>query len=96
MRILGALLCFAIGVAGQALVIWLATKIVRLDCTLREALIIAVICSLLVLIARIGVLIAVITFFVLVLKWLKADPVKAVLMSMVTLLLQLLIVWATL
>ncbi len=96
MSIVAALLCFSIGVVGQAALIWLATKIVRLDCTFREAVIVAVICSLLLLIPKIGFLVAAITFFVLLIKWLQADPVEAVLMSLVTCLLQLLLVWATL
>jgi len=91
-----AALCFSIGVVGQAVLIWLATKIVRLDGTFREAIIIAIICSLLLLIPKIGLLLAAITFFVLLIKWLQADPVDAVLMSLVTCLLQLLLVWATL
>ena len=96
MTIIAALLCFSIGVVGQAVLIWLATKIVRLDGTFREAIIIAIICSLLLLIPKIGLLLAAITFFVLLIKWLQADPVDAVLMSLVTCLLQLLLVWATL
>ena len=68
---------------------------VRLDCTFREA-VIAAICSLLLLIPKMGFLIAAITFFVLLINWLQVDPVDAVLMSAVTCRLQLLLAWARL
>jgi predicted PurR-regulated permease PerM len=91
MNILAALLCFSIGVIIQSLVIWVATKIVRLICTFRQALLISVICNLLVFIPVVGVLVSVITFFVLLSKWLQADAVDAVLVALVTLGLQLVI-----
>ena len=98
MRILGivfgALLCFSIGVVGQSLVIWLATKMVRLICTLRQALLISVICNVLVFIPMIGILASVITFFVLLSKWLEAEAVDAGLVALVTLGLQFVIGFA--
>ena len=96
MSILAALLCFTIGVVGQAALIWLATKVVRLDCRFSEAVVISVICSLLLLIPKIGFAVAAITFFVVLMKWLQADPVDAVLVSAVTCVLQFLVVWAIL
>jgi predicted PurR-regulated permease PerM len=79
MNILTALLCFSIGVVVQSLVIWVATKIVRLVCSIRQALLISVICNLLVFIPMVGIFVSVITFFVLLSKWLEADAVDAVL-----------------
>jgi hypothetical protein len=96
MTVVAAIICFAIGVAGQAAIIWAATKIVRLECTFREAAIIAVVCSLILLIPKIGFLLAAITFFILLIKWLDADVTEAVLLSAVTCLLQMLLLWATL
>jgi hypothetical protein len=96
MSFLAAVICFSISVVGQAAIIWVATKIVRLDCTFREAAIVAVICSLLLLIPKIGFLLAAITFFTLLIKWLDADLTEAVLLSVVTCLLQMLLLWATL
>ena len=91
MSTLAALLCFSIGVVVQSLVIWVATKVVRLICTFRQALLISVICNLLVLIPVVGVFVSVITFFVLLSKWLEADAVDAALVALVTLGLQFLI-----
>ena len=96
MTIVAAILCFSIGVVGQAAIIWAATKIVRLDCTFREAAIVAVICSLILLIPKIGFLLAAITFFTLLIRWLDADMTEAILLSVVTCLLQMLLLWATL
>ena len=96
MSIVAALLCFGIGVVGQSLIIWAATKIVRLDCTFREAAIVAVICSLVLLIPKVGFLLAAITFFTLLIKWLDADVTEAILLSVVTCLLQMLLLWTTL
>jgi hypothetical protein len=96
MNFLAAVICFSISVVGQAAIIWAATKIVRLDCPFREAAIVAVICSLLLLIPKIGFLLAAITFFTLLIKWLDADLTEAVLLSVVTCLLQMLLLWATL
>jgi hypothetical protein len=88
MNIVALLLCFSIGVVVQSLVIWVATKIVRLICTFRQALLISVICNLLIFIPLVGIFVSVITFFVLLSKWLEADPVDAVLVALVTLGLQ--------
>src|SRR5256885_1188001 len=85
MNILAALLCFLVGVLVQSLVIWVATKIVRLTCTLRQAVLISIICNLLVFIPVVGIFVSVITFFVLLSKWLEADAVDAVLVALVTL-----------
>ena len=92
--IFGALLCFSIGVVGQSLVIWLATKMVRLICTWRQALLISVICNVVAFIPIIGILASVITFFVLLSKWLEAEAVDAGLVALVTLGLQLVIGFA--
>ena len=91
MSTLAALLCFSIGVVVHSLVIWVATKVVRLICTFRQALLISVICNLLVLIPVVGIFVSVITFFVLLSKWLEADAVDAALVALVTLGLQFLI-----
>jgi hypothetical protein len=96
MSFVTAIICFAIGLVGQSAIIWAATKIVRLECTFREAMTIAVICSLLLLIPKVGFLLAAIAFFTLLVKWLDADFVEAVLLSVVTCLLQVLLIWATL
>jgi hypothetical protein len=96
MSLIAAIICFAIGLVGQSAIIWAATKIVRLDCTFREAMTIALICSLILLIPKVGFLLAAITFFTLLIKWLDADLVDAVLLSVVTCLLQMLLIWATL
>ena len=96
MNFVAVVLCFSISVVGQAAIIWAATRIVRLDCTFREAGIVAVICSLLLLIPKIGFLLAGIAFFTLLIKWLNADLTDAVLLSVVTCLLQMLLLWATL
>jgi hypothetical protein len=96
MSFVAAIICFAIGLVGQSAIIWAATKIVRLECTFREAMTIAVICSLLLLIPKVGFLLAAIAFFTLLVKWLDADFVEAVLLSVVTCLLQVLLIWATL
>jgi len=94
MNFITALLCFAIGVVVQSLVIWIATKIVRLVCTFRQALLISVICNLLVFIPVIGILVSLIAFFVLLNKWLDADAMDSALVAMVTLGLRFLIGFA--
>jgi hypothetical protein len=94
MNILAALLCFSIGVVVQTLVIWLATKIVRLICTFRQALLVSVICSALAIIPVAGIFISVIAFFILLSKWLDADAVDAALTALVTLGLRFMIAWA--
>jgi predicted PurR-regulated permease PerM len=94
MNILATLLCLSVGVIVQSLVIWVATKIVHLICTFRQALLISVICNLLVFIPVVGIIASVITFFVLLSKWLNADAVDAVLVALVTLGLQLVIGFA--
>jgi len=94
MNIIAALLCFAIGVVVQSFVIWLATKIVRLICTFRQALLISVICNLLVFIPVVGILISLITFFVLLSKWLDADAMDSALVALVVVGLQFVIGFA--
>jgi hypothetical protein len=94
MNFITALLCFAIGVVVQSLVIWVATKIVRLVCTFRQALLISVICNLLVFIPVVGILVSLIAFFVLLNKWLDADAMDSALVAMVTLGLRFLIGFA--
>lgn len=94
MEILAPLLCFAIGVVVQSLVIWVATKIVRLICSFRQALLISVICNLSVFIPVVGIFVSVIAFFVLLSKWLEADAIDAVLIALVTLGLQFVIGFA--
>jgi len=94
MNFITALLCFAIGVVVQSLVIWIATKIVRLVCTFRQALLISVICNLLVFIPVIGILVSLIAFFVLLNKWLDADAMDSALVAMVALGLRFLIGFA--
>ena len=96
MSIVAVILCFSISVVGQSAILWAATKIVRLDCSFREAAIVAVVCSLLLLIPKFGFLLAAIAFFTLLIKWLDADVTEAVLLSVVTFLLQMLLLWATL
>ena len=96
MSFVAAILCFALSVVGQSAIIWAATKIVRLDCTFREAAIVATICSLLLLIPKVGFVVAAITFFTLLIKWLDADLTEAVLLSVVTCALQMLLLWTTL
>lgn len=96
MSFLAAILCFLIGVAAQGVVIWVATKIVRLDCTFREAVIMAVICNLLLLIPKVGFILSAIAFFALLIKWIEADVLDAVLMSVTIGLLQMLLLWAML
>lgn len=93
-NILAAFLCFSIGVVLQSLVIWIATKIVRLVCTFKQALLISIICNLLTFIPFVGILISLITFFILLSKWLQADAVDAVLVAVVTLGLRLIIGFA--
>ena len=94
MNFVAALLCFSIGVVVQSFIIWLATKIVRLFCTFRQALLISVICNLLVFIPVVGLLVSLITFFVLLSKWLDADAMDSVLVALVTVGLQFLIIFA--
>lgn len=94
MHLIAALLCFSIGVIVQSLVIWLATKIVRLICTFRQALLISVICNLLVLIPVVGILVSLITFFVLLSKWLDADAMDSALVALVAVGLQFVIGFA--
>lgn len=81
MSILAALLCFSIGVAVQGAIIWVATRMVRLLCTFRQAALISVTCNLLVFIPVVGIPASVITFFVLLSKWLQADAVDAALVE---------------
>jgi hypothetical protein len=94
MNILAAFLCFSIGVVVQSLVIWVATKVVRLACTFRQAVLISVICSLLAFIPVAGIFVSVVVFFVLLSKWLDADAVDAVLVALVTLGVRFVIAWA--
>jgi hypothetical protein len=94
MNILAALLCFSVGVVAQSLVIWVATKVVRLVCTFRQAVLISVICSLLAFIPVAGIFVSVVVFFFLLSKWLNADAVDAVVVALVTLGLRFLIAWA--
>jgi hypothetical protein len=95
MGALAAILCFSLSVVGQSAIIWVATKVVRLDCSFREAAIVATICSLLLLIPKVGFVVAAITFFTLLIKWLDADVTEAILLSVVTGLLQMLLLWTT-
>jgi hypothetical protein len=83
MNLVAALLCFSIGVVVQSLVIWVATKIVQLICTFRQALLISIICNLLVFIPLVGILVSLITFFVLLSKWLDADAMDSALVALV-------------
>ena len=94
MNVLGALLCLSIGVFVQSLVIWVATKVVRLICSFPQALLISLVCNLSLFIPWVGLLISVIVFFVLLSKWLNADALDAVLVALVTLGLQFLISFA--
>ncbi len=95
MNLAAAILCLLIAVVAQASLIWVATKVARLDCTFREALIVAGICGLILLIPKIGFVLAAITFFILAIKWLNADATEALLLSVVTCMLNLMLVWAT-
>jgi len=83
MNLVVALLCFSIGIVVQSLVIWVATKIVQLICTFRQALLISVICNLLVFIPVVGILVSLITFFVLLSKWLDADAMDSALVALI-------------
>jgi hypothetical protein len=94
MNFIAALLCFSIGVVIQSVVIWLATKIVRLICTFRQALLISVICNLLVFIPVVGILVSLITFFILLSKWLDADAMDSALVALVAVGLQFVIGFA--
>ena len=94
MNLVAALLCFSIGVVVQSLVIWVATKIVQLVCTFRQALLISVICNLLVFIPVVGILVSLITFFVLLSKWLDADAMDSALVALVAVGLQFVIGFA--
>ena len=92
--LLNALLCFSIGIVVQSLVIWVATKIVCLVCTFRHALLISLICNFVLFIPFVGIFASAITFFVLLGKWMEAEPADAVLVALVTLGLQFLIVFS--
>ena len=94
MTLVVALLCFSIGVVVQSLVIWVATKIVRLICTFRQALVISVVCNLLVFIPVVGILVSLITFFVLLSKWLDADAMDSALVALIAVGLQFVIGFA--
>jgi len=94
MTFIVALLCFSIGVVIQSIVIWVATKIVQLICTFRQALLISVICNLLVFIPVVGILVSLVTFFVLLSKWLNADATDSALVALVAVGLQFMIVFA--
>ncbi|MBN9689259.1 MAG: hypothetical protein J0M24_03390 [Verrucomicrobia bacterium] len=96
MSFIAATLCFAISVVGQSAIIWVATKLVRLDCTFREAAIVATICSFQLLLPKVGFVLAAIAFFTLLIKWLDEDVTEAILLSVVTCLLQMLLLWMTL
>jgi hypothetical protein len=94
MTLVVALLCFSIGVVVQSLVIWVATKIVQLICTFRQALVISVMCNLLVFIPVVGILVSLITFFVLLSKWLDADAMDSALVALIAVGLQFVIGFA--
>lgn len=91
MRIVGAILCFVISVSVQAVFVWIASRVARLDCNFREALTIAAICSSLLLVPKAGLLLSAAAFILFLLKWLRANGTEAMLVFFVFCLLDLLL-----
>ena len=84
------MICFLITVLLEGIFVWLATKVVRLGCTYKEAIIIASVCTALLLVPKIGLILSIIAFVTLLMKWMRADAQEAFLISMVHCILNLL------
>jgi hypothetical protein len=69
-------------------VLWIATRITRLECTFREALLIVAPCILALQIPWVGLIAAGITFFLLLMYLLRAEPVEALIIAAVVLALE--------
>lgn len=93
MRILAELFCFSIAFAVQAGFVWIAANVVRLDCRFKEAAIIALVCALLLIIPKVGLLLSCATFFVLFMTWLRADLTDAILAFLVNCILGILLIF---
>ena len=95
MNILAGLVCLTISVSVQAAFVWLAAKVVRVECAFKEAAIIAVVCALLLFVPKIGLLLSPVAFFFFFLRWLDADAPQAILAFLAHIFLNLILIGTT-
>lgn len=76
--IVGDILCLAISFSVQAAFVYWGARVVRVDCTFKEAAIIAGVCALLLLVPKVGLLLSPVAFFVLFMRLLAADVLQTV------------------
>ena len=78
------LFCLLTAIAVQALFVWAGARFFGLDCRFREAAVISMICALLLVIPWIGIFISCVGFFVIFMKWLRANWVEALVTFLVS------------